>query len=321
MARKFEKTENQEEYYSTDAQEFYFHEALNEPLLTLTEELDLGKLVHEGRLAGKKLANSFKLNTSDKHRLENTVTLGLEAGDRLIRSNLRWVVNIASAYKRIGVSTDLMDMISDGNEGLIYAIREKYDYRRGYKCTTLATFWIHQKIKRSFANMFPVQRLPSHAFGEYRKILAHFHTLMEELEREPTVDELARSSKISKKKIDRFMYMMKTPISLDDPTRNPDVTFGDSLEDIFSPNPYETAAQNITHEKIQSLLETLDTKEAKVLSLRFGLKDGSPRTLEEVGQLLGLTRERIRQIEAGAIKKIRTNKSTMFLLRQLLDQS
>ncbi len=309
-------------YFTPDAQEIYFHEALNEPELSLKDELQLGKLVYEGRVAQKKLDNSFKLDSKSKSRLDETVQQGLEAGNQLINANLRWVVHIANGYKRLGVPTDLMDMIADGNEGLIHCVKNKYDYRRGYKVGTLATFWIHTKIKRSFANMFPAQRLPVYAFVEYRRILAHFHNLMEELEREPTVDELAKSTDIPRHKVARFMYIMNTPISLDDPTRNPDITFGDSLEDTLSPNPYDVASQNITHDEINVLLETiLDAREAKIISLRFGLKDDTQRTLQEVGQLFGLTRERTRQIVAKAFEKLRRNPETRLLLDQFLNQS
>jgi len=259
-----------------DPVRMYLKEIGRVPLLTAEEEVELAKRMEEG----------------DE-----------EAKRRLAEANLRLVVSIAKRY--VGRGMLFLDLIQEGNLGLIKAV-EKFDYRKGYKFSTYATWWIRQAITRAIADQARTIRIPVHMVETINKLIRVSRQLLQELGRDPLPEEIAREMDISVERVREIQKIAQEPVSLETPIgEEEDSHLGDFIEDEDAPAPAEAASFMLLKEQLEEVLETLTPREEKVLRLRFGLDDGRSRTLEEVGQEFGVTRERIRQIEAKALRKLR----------------
>ncbi len=236
--------------------------------------------------------------------LAEQIALGnKDAKDELIEANLRLVVSIAKRH--VGKGMYFLDLIQEGNLGLIKAV-EKFDYGKGFKFSTYATWWIRQAITRAIADQARTIRIPVHMVETIHKISRTARTLLQELGREPSTDEIAERLGITADKVRDIMKIAQDPVSLETPIgEEEDSHLGDFVEDVDSPAPSESASYSLLREQLCNILHTLTTREEQVIKLRFGLEDGRPRTLEEVGKQFKITRERIRQIEAKALRKLR----------------
>jgi len=225
-----------------------------------------------------------------------------EAKRRLIESNLRLVMAITRNYTRANVP--LLDLIQEGNLGLIRAV-EKFDYRLGYKLSTYATWWIRQAITRALADQGRTIRLPVHVADQVRRLLRARRQLAQKLNREPTLSELAREAQQSEERVRELLELMETPVSLETPVGDGENLYGDLIEDVHALAPHEQSAQQARTRELAGALEQLNPRMRRVLSLRFGLDGEPPQTLEEVGGQLGITRERVRQLETRALRELR----------------
>ena len=259
-----------------DPVRMYLREIGKIPLLTFEEELELAKQVLEG---------------------------SEEAKQKLAESNLRLVVSIAKKY--VGRGMLFLDLIQEGNMGLIKAV-EKFDYKKGYKFSTYATWWIRQAITRAIADQARTIRIPVHMVETINKLIRTSRHLLQQLGREPTPEEIAEEMEIPVEKVMEIQKIAQDPVSLETPLGEEDDShLGDFIQDEDSPAPQDSAAYTLLKEQLEEVMNTLTPREAKVLKLRFGLEDGRARTLEEVGREFQVTRERIRQIEAKALRKLR----------------
>jgi len=276
----------------------------------LEKELESLAVIHEGgisdpvRMYLKEIGRTPLLKFADEIDLAKRYEKGERpAKQKLIESNLRLVVSIAKKY--IGRGLSLLDLIQEGNQGLIRAV-EKYDWRKGYKFSTYATWWIRQAITRAIADQARTIRIPVHMVETINRFLKLSRRLMQEFGREPSPEEIAQAMQIDVAKVREIMKVSQEPTSLATPVGDDeDSLLGDFIQDTTQPSPYDAASRELLKEHLEEVLRTLSDREKRVLILRFGLEDARPRTLEEVGVEFGVTRERIRQIEAKALRKLR----------------
>ncbi len=280
----------------------YLKEVSRIPLLTAEEEVELAQRIERGRLAREELA---KGNVSPKRRAElrKLIEDGWAAREHLITANSRLVISVAKKYMGRGVP--FLDLIQEGNIGLIRATK-KFDYRRGHKFSTYATWWIRQAVTRAIADQGRTIRVPVHMGDQINKLLRVQHQLTQKLGREPSIEELAEALGVPPRKVENMIQVARRPLSLETPTDDEeDSVLGDFIEDEEAPPPDETATYNLLREQLNEILSTLPPREVRILQLRYGLLDGQPYTLEEVGRKMGVTRERVRQIEAQALSRLR----------------
>ncbi len=281
----------------------YLKEVSRVPLLNdIEEEVILAKRIERGRMARAELAQG---NLSNKRRMElrRLIEDGTQARDHLITANSRLVISVAKKYMGRGVP--FLDLIQEGNIGLIRATK-KFEYQRGHKFSTYATWWIRQAVTRAIADQGRTIRVPVHMGDQINKLLRVQHQLTQKLGREPTVEELAETLEVSPKKVENMIQVARRPLSLETPTDDEeDSVLGDFIEDDEAPPPDETATFDLLREHLVEVLDTLPPREVRILQLRYGLLDGQAYTLEEVGRKMGVTRERVRQIEAQALTRLR----------------
>jgi len=275
-----------------DPVRMYLREIGRVPLLSAEEEVKLAQRMERGK------AERLKANPSRR-----IVDDGEEAQRRLTEANLRLVVSVAKKY--IGRGMSLLDLIQEGNIGLIRAV-EKFDYTKGYKFSTYATWWIRQAITRAIADQARTIRIPVHMVETINRLIRISRRLLQDLGREPTSEEIAEQMEISAEKVREIIKVSQEPVSLETPIGEEDDShLGDFIEDHTALAPAEAASHQLLKEQVEDVLDSLTERERKVLQLRFGLDDGRSRTLEEVGKEFHVTRERIRQIEAKALRKLR----------------
>jgi RNA polymerase primary sigma factor len=300
---------------TSDLVRIYLREIGRVPLLTAEDEVELAKAIEAGLFAEEKLAGGFPMLGAVHGDLELLVGEGIRAKQRLIEANLRLVVSIAKRY--IGRGLVFLDLIQEGNLGLIRAV-EKFDYTRGYKFSTYATWWIRQAITRAIADQARTIRVPVHMVETINKLARVQRQLHQELGREATTEELAAEAGLDPERVAEIQRIAQEPVSLQSPIGEEESDLGDFIEDADAVVPIEAAAFIMLQDQLERVLDELAEREQRIIQLRFGLTDGHPRTLEEVGREFGVTRERIRQIESKTLAKLR-HPSRAQLLREYLD--
>lgn len=297
-----------------DPVRMYLKEIGKVPLLTAEEEIELAQCMEEGAVASEKIeiltgrmtdaSEEEKTELQDEIKIQQKIAdKGADAKKRLAEANLRLVVSIAKRY--VGRGMLFLDLIQEGNLGLIKAV-EKFDYRKGYKFSTYATWWIRQAITRAIADQARTIRIPVHMVETINKLIRVSRQLLQELGREPTPEEIAEEMNMPVERVREILKISQEPVSLETPIgEEEDSHLGDFIQDDNVPVPADAAAFTLLKEQLVEVLGTLTEREQKVLRLRFGLDDGRARTLEEVGKEFNVTRERIRQIEAKALRKLR----------------
>ena len=280
----------------------YLKEVGRVPLLTAFEEVELAQRIERGRMAREELAKG-NVTSHRRAELQMSIEDGWEAREHLITANSRLVISVAKKYMGRGVP--FLDLIQEGNIGLIRAAK-KFDYRRGHKFSTYATWWIRQAVTRAIADQGRTIRVPVHMGDQINKLLRVQHQLTQRLGRDPTVDELAVALEVTPQKVENMIQVARRPLSLETPTDDEeDSVLGDFIQDEEVPAPDETATYNLLREHLDVVLNGLPPREVRILQLRYGLLDGQAYTLEEVGRKMGVTRERVRQIEAQALSRLR----------------
>lgn len=290
---------------SDDTISLYLREMSRVPLLSSEEERSLAIRIEKGDEAKITLGQlDGNATIQQKEELQELVDSGQEARDHLIKANTRLVVSIAKRYTNRGVP--FLDLIQEGNLGLMKAV-EKFDYTKGFRFSTYATWWIRQTITRAIADQGRTIRVPVHMVDRIRLMYKRIHELEQTLGRNPTIDELAESMDIDKQKVSWMLRVSWLPLSLESPINDDEdeSELGHFVEDKETPTPIQTVYSKLLKEKIDTVLDTLPCREARILKLRFGLEDGKFYTLEEVGKKFGLTRERIRQLETKALRRLR----------------
>jgi RNA polymerase primary sigma factor len=287
-----------------DSVGLYLKEMSRVPLLTLEEEVNLAQRIEHAKQSKARL---YKMNGkgSIKHRraLESVVQDGILAREHLIKANTRLVVSVAKKY--IGRGVAFLDLIQEGNLGLMKAV-SKFEYQRGFRFSTYATWWIRQTITRSIADQSRTIRIPVHMTDRLRMMYKAAHRLEQCFGRPPTQEELCLEMGVGQDKLQWMLEVARIPVSLESPVGDEDDSeLGMFVEDTITPSPSQTTYENMLRERVDQVLSTLSPREARILRLRFGLENGHPYTLEEVGHKFGLTRERIRQIEGKALRRLR----------------
>jgi RNA polymerase primary sigma factor len=286
-----------------DSISLYLKEIGRIPLLTAEQEVSLAKRMEAGRNSRRRLGKSGKLDDKERQGLRDTAKDGMAAQEHLIKANSRLVVSVAKKY--VGRGVPFLDLIQEGNIGLIRAVK-KFDYRRGYKFSTYATWWIRQAVTRAIADQGRTIRVPVHMYEQINRLARVSRQLVQELGRDPTMEEIAEELGVSAKKVERTIKVSQRPLSLEMPVGEEDDSFlGDFIEDNDAPSPTDQASQQLLRDQIEDIFVSLTPREVRILQLRFGLVDGYSYTLEEVGKKFGVTRERIRQIEAQALGRLR----------------
>ncbi len=294
----------------------YLKEAGRVPLLTAAEEVMLAKRMEAAEFARERLEACdtepmFELSWSEEQGLRATMLDGEKAQEHLIRANARLVISVAKKY--IGRGVPFLDLIQEGNIGLIRATN-KFEYQRGHKFSTYATWWIRQAVSRAVADQGRTIRVPVHMGDQLNRMRRVQLQLLQELGREPKIDELALGMDTTPDKVENLLEISRRPVSLETPIDDEgDSTFGDFVEDSNSPAPSEEVATHLLHVQLQQALDKLPDREAQILRLRYGLADGRVYTLEEVGQTIGVTRERVRQLEAQALNRLRQSSAHVIL--------
>ena len=282
----------------------YLKEIGRFPLLTAEEEADLAKKVEAGKEAEEKLASSKKISAKERARLNKIIDTAKQARNTLSECNLRLVVSIAKRYVSRGLT--FLDLCQEGNLGLMKAV-DKFDWRRGYKFSTYATWWIKQSVTRAIADQARTIRIPVHMVETINKMHRAMRILTQENGREPSVKELADFLEIEENKVREIMEVERDPSSLEMPVgEEEESSLGDFIEDEKSLKPEEITERRMLQQDIDKVLANLSPKEATIIELRYGLHGNKPCTLEELGKIFGVTRERIRQIESAALRKMRT---------------
>ncbi|CAN5750001.1 RNA polymerase sigma factor RpoD [soil metagenome] len=286
-----------------DSVRLYLQQIGETDLLTMQGEVDLAKRMELATLAQDELSQSSLVTVRRRRQLQALIHDGERARAHLIQANLRLVVSVAKRY--VGRGLSFLDLIQEGNIGLMKAT-DKFDYKRGFKFSTYATWWIRQAITRAISDQSRTIRLPVHVGETINRVRKTAHRLQQIFEREPTTTEIARATDLPEVKVLQVMDVSRHPVSLETPVGSEgDAFLGDFIEDHASPAPLEIASNHILKMQIGEALNKLSERERKILVLRFGLEDGRFRTLEEVGMEFGITRERIRQIESKALRKLR----------------
>ncbi|NGO48140.1 RNA polymerase sigma factor [Streptomyces ureilyticus] len=290
---------------SSDLFRQYLREIGRIPLLTAAEEVELARRVEAGLFAEEKLARTpaLELDSQLALDLDKLVVMGRMAKRRLIEANLRLVVSVAKRY--VGRGLTMLDLVQEGNLGLIRAV-EKFDYARGYKFSTYATWWIRQAMSRALADQARTIRVPVHVVELINRVVRVQRRMLQERGYEPTPEEVAGQLDLPSERVSEVLRLAQEPVSLHAPVgEEDDVALGDLIEDGDATSPVESAAFLLLREHLEAVLSTLGERERKVVQLRYGLADGRPRTLEEIGRIFGVTRERIRQIESKTLNKLR----------------
>jgi RNA polymerase primary sigma factor len=282
----------------------YLKEVGRVPLLIAEQEVRLAKRIEKGRISRETMAKdgrSIPTDARSDHR--NNIEDGWAAREHLITANSRLVISVAKKYMGRGVP--FQDLIQEGNIGLIRAAK-KFDYRRGHKFSTYATWWIRQAVTRAIADQGRTIRVPVHMGDQINKLLRVQHQLTQTLGRDPSVEELASALDVPPKKVENMIQVARRPLSLETPTDDEeDSVLGDFIQDREAPAPDDSATYNLLREHLEEVLGSLPPREVRILQLRYGLLDGQAYTLEEVGRKMGVTRERVRQIEAQALSRLR----------------
>jgi RNA polymerase primary sigma factor len=288
---------------SDDTVSLYLREVGSVPLLSADQEVELARQFEEGREAQQRLSARDHSSDEEKEHLQRMVRLGELARDHLTKANSRLVVSIAKKY--MGQGVPFLDLIQEGNLGLMKAV-DKFDYHRGYKFSTYATWWIRQAVTRAIADQGRTIRVPVHMSDRIRKLYRVSRDLEQKLGREPTPKEIAEEMDLSPQKVRWMLRISRRPLSLEKPVgEEGDSELGSFIEDEDAPTPTDVATHDLLRRELESALATISPREARILRLRFGLVDGRTHTLEELGQKFGLTRERIRQIEGEALRRLR----------------
>ena len=307
MAEELEDGKMEEDLYRAvevdDTIGLYLKEIGKVPLLTAEEEVDLAMRMESGKKAQARLGSSRFQSDDKRWDLERKIEDGIRAREHLIRANSRLVISVAKKY--IGRGVPFLDLIQEGNIGLIRA-SNKFDYKRGHKFSTYATWWIRQAVTRSIADQSRTIRVPVHMGDQINKMLRISHQLTQRLGRSPTAEELAAEMEIPVRKVEQMLDVARRPLSLEMPTDDEgESTLGDFVEDTESPAPPDRVSSAMLRDLILEILVDLPPREVKILQMRYGLLDGQTYTLEQVGKKLGVTRERVRQIEAQALSRLR----------------
>jgi len=300
---------------TSDLVRIYLREIGRVPLLTAEDEVELAKTIEAGLFAEEKMARSAILSRMERLDLEQLGRDGVRAKQRLIEANLRLVVSIAKRY--VGRGMLFLDLIQEGNLGLIRAV-EKFDYTKGYKFSTYATWWIRQAITRAIADQARTIRIPVHMVETINKLIRVQRQLHQDLGREPLPEEIGKEMGLNTERVVEIQRIAQEPVSLQSPIGEEDSDLGDFIEDADAVVPIEAAAFILLQDQLFDILNALSDREQRIIQLRFGLADGHPRTLEEVGREFGVTRERIRQIESKTLAKLR-HPSRAQMLREYLE--